>query len=133
MYEIVEVIKNNENKFIEVACPSDTCTHCSGSMFCNVKGKTFTAKVPKNFEKIEIGDRIKIYLPPARTISTSFITLMVPLLMFPLFFLLSPFKSEGYQFLFGILGIILGFIGVGIYFKVNKNKYYPKVIEKISE
>ncbi len=132
MYEIVEVVNNIDNKFVEVTCPPSTCTGCNGSMFCNLKGKTFSAKVPNDFEKINIGDRVKIYLPPARTISTSFITLMIPLLMFPLFFILSPFDSEGYKFLLGIFGVMLGFIAVGIYFYFSKNKYYPKVVEKIS-
>lgn len=132
MYEIVEVIKNNNNKIIEVACPTTTCKGCSGSMFCNMKGKTFSAKVPKDFEEIKIGDRVKIYLPPAKTISTSFITLMIPLLMFPIFFIFAPSSREGVKFLLGILGIILGFIGVGIYFKYTKSKYYPKVVEIIN-
>ncbi|MGD1815740.1 MAG: SoxR reducing system RseC family protein [Pleomorphochaeta sp.] len=133
MVEIVETIKINEDKSIEVACPTTTCKGCSGSMFCNMKGKTFSVKVDKDFEDIKIGDRLKIFLPPARTISTSFITLMIPLLMFPLFFIFAPTNSEGYKFLFGLLGIAIGFIGVGIYFHFTKSKYYPKVIEKINE
>ncbi len=133
MYEVVEVVKNNNNKEVEVTCPAEICSGCSGSMFCNVKGKTFNAKVPKDFEQINVGDKLKLYLPPAKTISSSFITLIVPLLLFPIFYLLSPFKGEGGNFLFGLLGIVIGFIAVAIYFKINKNKYYPKVVEKINE
>ena len=132
MVEIVEVVKINDNNSVEVTCPTTACKGCSGSMFCNVKGKTFSAKVDKDFEKINVGDNLKIYLPPARTISTSFITLMIPLLMFPIFYLLSPFNTEGYKFLFGLVGIVIGFVGVGIYFHFSKSKYYPKVLEKLN-
>jgi positive regulator of sigma E activity len=131
MIEIVEVVGINDKNCVEVTCPTTACKSCSGNMFCNVKGKTFKAKVDDNFEEINIGDSLKIYLPPGRTISTSFITLMVPLLMFPIFFLLLPSSSEGYKFLAGIVGIIIGFIAVGTYFYFSKSKYYPKVIEII--
>ena len=133
MVEIVEVIKINNDNSVEVACPATVCKGCSGSMFCNIKGKTFSAKFDKDFEKINTGDKLKIYLPPARTISTSFITLMIPLLMFPIFFMLFPSTKEAYKFLAGISGIIIGFIGVGIYFHFSKSKYFPKVIEKITD
>ncbi|MCY1152311.1 MAG: SoxR reducing system RseC family protein [Sphaerochaetaceae bacterium] len=132
MVEIVEVVKINNDNSVEVTCPTTACKGCSGNMFCNVKGKTFSAKVDKGFEKINVGDSLKIFLPPARTISTSFITLMIPLLMFPIFYLLSPAAKESFKFLSGILGIALGFVGVGIYFHYSKNKYYPRVVEKLN-
>lgn len=128
MYETVEVINKNLKKHIvEVACPRTICEGCAGSMFCNVKGKTFDAFVPKEFEQVKVGDKARVFLPPARTISSTFITLIIPLLCFPLFYLIFPIESIMFHFLISVLGIILGFIGVAIYFKKSKFKYVPSV------
>jgi positive regulator of sigma E activity len=128
MYETVEVVKKNiENHIIEVTCPRTICENCSGSTFCNVKGKTFEAFVPSEFEEIQIGDKARLFLPTKRTISSTFITLMIPLLCFPLFYLIFPFKGDLMHFLMGILGIVAGFGGVALYFKKTKLHYIPSV------
>lgn len=128
MYETVEVIKKNiENHRIEVTCPRTICENCSGSTFCNVQGKLFEAFVPTEFEEIKIGDKARLFLPPARTISSTFITLMVPLLCFPLFYIIFPFNGVLIHFLMGVLGIVAGFGGVAIYFKKTKRNYIPAV------
>lgn len=128
MYETVEVInKNIEKHIIEVSCPRTICENCTGSSFCNVKGKTFDAIVPEEFKDIKVGDKARLFLPPKRTISSTFITLMIPLLCFPLFYVLFPVNSVLIHFLIGVLGIVAGFGGVAIYFKKTKLNYIPSV------
>jgi sigma-E factor negative regulatory protein RseC len=128
MYETVEVVtKNSKTHIIEVSCPRNVCENCSGDMFCNVKGKTFEAVVPSEFESIKVGDKAQLFLPPKRTISSTFITLMVPLLCFPLFYLVFPFENILLHFLMGVVGIVAGFIGVALYFKKSKLNYIPSV------
>lgn len=128
MYETVEVItKNTKNNTIEVSCPRSICENCSGDMFCNIKGKTFEAFVPEEFENIKVGDKARLFLPPKRTISTTFITLMIPLLCFPLFYLIFPFLAPLVRFLMGLIGIGIGFAGVALYFKKTKLNYVPTV------
>lgn len=133
MYERVEVIKKKNNNTIDVSCPTKACENCSGTMFCNVKGKTFEAIVDKEHESIKVGDQAELFLPPSRTISSTFITLMVPLLCFPLFYMIFPFKNEVLRFLISILGIAAGFFFVSIYFKKSKSKYVPTVSQVYSK
>lgn len=132
MVEIVEVVRMNDELSVEVTCPTSGCKSCSGHMFCNVKGKTFSAEVDKDFEQINPGDKLKIYLPPGRTIFSSFVTLIFPLLLFPLFYIMLPNAGEGMRFLFSIFGVAVGFALAAIYFHYSKSKYYPKVIEKVN-
>jgi positive regulator of sigma E activity len=128
MYEKVEVVRKNKSKnTVDVSCPTDACENCSGTMFCNVKGKTFEATINKEHDDIKVGDMAELYLPPNRTIFSTFMTLMVPLLCFPLFYMIFNVKNEGLHFLTGILGIVVGFLLVNLYFKKAKGKFVPTI------
>lgn len=129
MYERVEVVKKNSNNTIDVCCPTKACENCSGTAFCNVKGKTFEAYVKKEHADIKVGDQAELYLPPSRTISSTFITLMIPLLCFPLFYFIFPLENENLRFIISLLGIVVGFFFVNIYFKKTMGKYYPTVFK----
>jgi sigma-E factor negative regulatory protein RseC len=133
MYETVEVVKKNKDNMIDVSCPTTACENCSGNMFCNVKGKSFEAYVDPKFDDIKVGDKARLYLPPKKTISSTFITLMVPLLFFPLFYLIFPVGSVGLRFLISCIGVVVGFFAVSVYFKKSKSKYTPSVNYVYSE
>lgn len=131
MYEKVEVKQKNNDGTVEVACPTSACKGCKGNSFCNVKGKTFQAMIDKQLQaEIKPGDKVNVYLPPAKTIRTTFITLMIPLMMFPLFYFLFPLKADFARFLVSVGGVGVGFAGVGIYFHLRKKRYYPHVISR---
>jgi sigma-E factor negative regulatory protein RseC len=63
------------------------------------------------------------------------ITLIAPLLLFPIgyFLAVAAGLGEGPSFLIALGGIALGFVGVWIYFKKQKNHYLPVVASALSQ
>jgi len=129
MYQTVEVRKNHHDGTVEVACPESACQGCKNAQLCNVKDQSFDIKVEgTNKKTIAKGDEVKIFLPPGKTIGNTFLTLMVPLLCFPLFYLIFPIASEGLRFLIGFAGVFVGFGFVALFFKAKKKELYPEVV-----
>ncbi|NLK06394.1 MAG: SoxR reducing system RseC family protein [Spirochaetales bacterium] len=131
MFEIVTVTKIVSKQMLEVSCTSSACNGCKGEAFCNTKGKRFEAW-NKHMLPAEPGSTVEIYLQPGRTIAGTLITLIFPLLLFPLGYYLSGRFGSGElaSFFFGLLGILVGFLGVWIYFRSSQNHYLP-VVERI--
>ncbi len=134
MYEVVTVTKRLPSNKIEVVCNSSACRGCKGSAFCNTKGKRFEAWNEHNLP-VEEGQEVEIYLKPSRTIASTFITLIAPLLLFPAGYFLAVLAglSEGASFLIALGGIALGLVGVWLYFKKQQNHYLPVVDSILSE
>jgi sigma-E factor negative regulatory protein RseC len=134
MYEEVKVTKILSPDMLEVSCSSAACNGCKGGAFCNTKNKRFEAF---NEEKLSVkqGSTVKIYLKPSRTIAGTLITLILPLLLFPVAYYLSKLAhlGEGASFLIAIGGIAVGFIGVYLYFKKKEKHYLPVVEQVLSE
>lgn len=134
MFEIVTVTKIVSKQMLEVSCTSSACNGCKGEAFCNTKGKRFEAW-NKHMLPARIGSTVEIYLQPGRTIAGTLITLIFPLLLFPAGYHLSDMLGSGElaSFLFGILGILVGFLGVWFYFRRSQAHYLPVVERILSE
>lgn len=130
MYEHVTVEHIDPSGTVFVGCDAKSCENCSGSMFCNVKHKTFPAKNPDAVE-LQPGDIVELYLPPGKTVFSTFLTLMVPLALFPAGYYLAGLftaqASELMRFFFGIGGVAVGFLFAWLFFRKRKNSYLPVV------
>lgn len=134
MFEIVTVTKIVSKQMLEVSCTSSACNGCKGEAFCNTKGKRFEAW-NKHMLPAKPGSTVEIYLQPGRTIAGTLITLIFPLLLFPLGYYLSQMSGTGElaSFFFGLLGILVGFLGVWLYFRSRQAHYLPVVERILSE
>jgi sigma-E factor negative regulatory protein RseC len=139
MYEHAVVVASGTNRKITVTCSTSSCGECHAGAFCSAKGKTFIAKNTHDL-KLHKGDEIELYLPPGKTLFAGFITLLVPLILFPVgYFLpnaLAQEPKELTRILAGFAGIIIGFIISGIFSRVKANEYMPnitRIIEKEAE
>ncbi|MDD7202661.1 MAG: SoxR reducing system RseC family protein [Sphaerochaetaceae bacterium] len=130
MYEQVIVKEVISKDLVKVSCSTSACTGCKSAAFCNTKGREFEATNDKRFP-LESGMVVSLYLPPARTIASTLITLMVPLLGFPLFYFLSSSLGEKGATLLGFLGVAVGFVLVAIYFRHQRRRYLPSVASVI--
>ncbi len=84
---------------------------------------------------LEKGDRVEIHLKTGRTIGGTLLTLIAPLLLFPLGYYTAKSlgAGEGICTLIALGSIALGFVGVWIYFKVNEHSYLPTVKRVIKD
>ncbi|NCB00584.1 MAG: Fis family transcriptional regulator [Spirochaetia bacterium] len=130
MYEVAQVVNIKNNSHITVACNTSACESCHAGALCSTKGKTFTAK--NSSEKpLKKGDMVELYLPPGKTIFAGFITLMVPLILFPIGYYLAmaflPTSSELIHILIGVGGIAVGFFLSGMFSKIQSSQYTPEI------
>ncbi len=134
MYEIVTITKVLPKQMVEVVCLSSACAGCKGETFCNTKGKKFEAFNTDNLNLAE-GDQVELFLTTGRTIAGTLITLIFPLLLFPVAYFLAKFGnlSEGPAFLSGLAGILVGFVLVFFYFRKTKAKYMPTITRVSAE
>lgn len=133
MYE-KGIVRKVSDKTVTVSCGTEeSCKGCK-SIFCSKKDRIFSVRNPKKIE-VEKGDEVEIYFSPGKTIFESFLVLIMPLLMFILFYfacdLIFDFKKEIYKVISGITGIAVGFISVFIYGKIRQNKDIPVLIKKV--
>lgn len=124
---VVEILPHD----VVLGCITSSCESCAGNSFCNVQGKTFTAKNPKAFP-LKVGDTVEVFLPPGKTIASGFMILMVPLIMFLLAVIgikaLNPSASEGLQALAGFIGMAAGFLIGYIFGQIKKHSYQPVIV-----
>ncbi len=110
--------------------PREECESC-GSTFCSVKERVFTARNSHEFS-LQIGDSVVADLPTGKTILAGFMALMLPLLLFAAFYLLSvhlfQVSSEGIKVLFGTAGMGLGFGVTFLVKKIQKGGEYPEIV-----
>ena len=136
MYEHAIVTSIGENHQISVTCQTESCANCKGGMFCSVKGKTFIA-TNSNDLPLNTGDEVELYLPPGKTVFSGFITLLFPLLLFPLGYylpsLLSSDPTELIKAMCGLIGIVLGFVIGRIFSQVKGKEYMPTITRTIEK
>lgn len=128
MYQNVYVNSvNPENGLITVGCASRACENCHSSLFCNNKNQTFEVRNPDSLE-IREGDFIRIYLPPGKTILASAMLFVLPLVFFPVFYLIAPFDNVFIKAFIGIGGGALGFLCSYFYFRKKKLEMMPTAV-----
>ncbi|NLZ77831.1 MAG: SoxR reducing system RseC family protein [Spirochaetales bacterium] len=134
MLEVVTVHDVRGKDRIRVSCSSAACNGCKGGLFCNTKKRVFDVS---NVDGLAIrkGDRVEIHLETRRTIGGTLLTLIAPLLLFPLGYHIAKGlgAGEGLSTLIALGSIALGFVGVWIYFKVNEHSYLPTVRRVVEE
>lgn len=134
MYEHAVVSSIEQNGKITVTCGSSACSSCKSSTFCSTKGRSFPARLEQGV-KPAIGDTVELYLPPGKTATSSFIALLLPLLLFPVGFyltqLVSPESSELVKVAFGFTGIAMGFVIARIFTKIKGDSFMPTVTKVI--
>lgn len=130
MYEDVTVTSIEQDSLITVTCNSVACGSCGAKGLCNVKNKKFTARNDRAFQ-VKEGDRVRIFLPPGKTILSSFMTLIFPIIFFPLAYLLAKFwiTSELAAIGIGLLGVAFGFLITWLFSRSRSRHYIPEVIE----
>lgn len=112
---------------------SQTCKSCAGSPFCNVRERTYEAVIDPGVSVSE-GDPVRVYLPPGKTILAGFMVLILPLILFLLFFTAAGrffgVAGEGLKALFGVFGLGLGFLISFLFSRVTRKKNMPRIIGK---
>lgn len=136
MYEHVIVESVNRDGTVSVGCDAKACGNCSGNMFCNVKHRTFPAKNPQRIPLVP-GDVAEVFLPPGKTVFSTFMTLMVPLALFPAGYFvasaLAPQAGELVKFFAGIGGVMVGFLIAWAFFRKRKNSYIPVIASVVAD
>ncbi len=133
MYEAGKIIKIN-NKIVSVKCEkSEQCKSCS-STFCNVKDRRFKALNSSNIE-LNIDDTVEVYISPGKTILSSFVVLIFPLIMFIAGYFLSGkifhFQTDALKAAGGAAGLFMGFIASFIFNMFKKNQNLPVITRKL--
>ncbi len=133
MYETAKVTEINNN-IVTVHCEkSEHCKSCSSS-FCNVKTRHFKTLNSKNLD-LEKGDLVEIYISPGKTIFSSFIVLIFPLILFIAGYYFSGklfnFQSDALRAAGGALGLFAGFILSFIFNMIKKNQSLPVITGKL--
>lgn len=132
MKETAKVVKIENDAITLCFTEHEGCKECSSS-FCSIKEKLFTAGNPKGF-KLEEGMFVRVYLEPKRTIAYTSLVLIVPLLLFVLFYIGSQrilhIGPEIFQIGIGVLGLALGFLISYVVMKKHRESATP-VIEEI--
>lgn len=133
MYEAGRIIKIN-NKVATLKCGKpEECKSCSSS-FCNVKDRRFKALNSNNLD-IQIDDTVEVYISPGKTIMSSFIVLIFPLLMFIAGYFLSGvifnFQTDALKAAGGAAGLFIGFILSFLFNMLKKNQHLPVITKKL--
>ena len=125
---VLEDVKGNE---VKVGCNRTACEGCHGSFFCNNKDSSFDAFIDEQIE-LHKGDKVIIDMPSGKTITSIFMSLGLPLIMFlPGYFIGKALgKTDVWALVGALCSVALGF-GIGfLYFRKRKKQFMPRVEEK---
>ena len=133
---IIKVEENRALVCIEEIVPTEgggngNCVSCGHD---NKAKRDIWAKYSKD-KKLQISDKVEIYYPPGKTIKAAFLILILPIFLFFLFYYLSGilFKlhNDFLSGLYGLGGIVTGFLINLILYQFNKNSRLPEITRKI--
>lgn len=132
MTETAMVIEKLDDQVKLKIIKGEECASCEGHS-CTLEGREFTARNTKGIQ-LDIGDTVRVYLPPGKAILASFMILIFPLILFLLFYFVSgslfPAVSEGIRALFGVAGLAGGF-GFSLLLRSrNKEEQMPEIVRK---
>jgi positive regulator of sigma E activity len=132
MYEC-GVVQKITDKIVTIKCGTNsTCAACK-SPICSKKDRIFEVRNTQGFELAE-GDEVEFLLPSGRTVFESFLVLILPLLLFIVFYYIGKgifgADSEGKNILCGVLGIANGFLIALFYKRLRGSKDIPIITRK---
>jgi len=134
MTEVGTVIAQNNNQVTLSYERHEGCKNC-GSNFCNIESRQIVAINSKHLP-LNQGDKVKIYVETGRTVFSSFLLLILPLILFIAGYLLSdnvlPNAGEFIRIGAGAAGLAVGFIGAYFYSRSRKEKDFPQIVEKVA-
>ncbi len=135
MTERAKVLEVHDSKVELGFCDNEACKSCAGSI-CKVEEKHYSAVNERGLD-LHAGDLVDVFIDPGGTLFASFMLLIVPLLLFFLFYLLGEallsVSSETGRVALGVLGLALGFGGNLYLGKKRKGREtLPKIIRKVS-
>ena len=124
-------IEDKKGERLIAGCDKSSCEGCKASFFCTSKKASFDVLNPDKIP-LEKGDQAIIDLPPKKTLFTVFMSLGLPLIMFVPGYIIGRLLSEneGIQLLTSLLGVALGFCISALFFRFNKKKYTPVIVDK---
>lgn len=118
-----------ETGLVTVGCAGGACEGCKASFFCTNKFQTFEVRNPEALS-VKPGDRVRVFLPPGRTILSTLILFGLPLVLFAVLYLLIPAKNEFIKAFWGIGGGALGFLLAYLFFRARRKELTP-ILEEI--
>ncbi len=108
------------------------CKSCK-NIFCKADDRVFTAE-NRNGLEVHPGDTVVVYLQGGKTIQSTFIVLISPLILFVLFFLLAQrglkIENEIVKIVFGFFGLALGFLVSFLVSRKGKKTSLPLIVEQ---
>lgn len=111
MTQLVTVVQT-ENSLLVQNDDISSAKAATSRRFWGVRERAYSVLNPKDLAVAE-GDTVEIYLPPGRTVASSALTFLFPLLLFPLGYVLAgrliPGLGEGLSFLIGFGALLSGF------------------------
>jgi positive regulator of sigma E activity len=108
------------------------CKSCK-NIFCKAGDRVFTAE-NRNGLDVHPGDTVVVYLQGGKTIQSTFIVLIAPLILFILFFLLAQgglkLENEIVKIGFGFIGLALGFLVSFLVSRKGGKTSMPLIVEQ---
>ena len=123
-------IEEKKGERIIAGCDKSLCDGCKASFFCTSKKASFDVLNPDEIP-LEKGDQAIIDMPTKKTLFTIFMSLGFPLIMFIPGYLIGKAisESQGVQLLTSLAGVAVGFIISAVFFRLNKKKYTPVIVD----
>jgi len=114
MYTVAQVKGILSDGTVEMGCLTDACQGCKAEMFCNNKGLTEYPALNPHKVELKKGDFAELYLPPGKTVLSTALVFALPLILFPIGYLVLRFGT-GLDELYCALG---GFGAMAIAFGI---------------
>lgn len=130
MYTITTVKQINTDNTVVVGCSNKACNGCKAEMFCNNKNDTeFVARNDKKIQ-LTIGQKVELFLPPGKTVLSTALVFVLPLILFPVgYLLMKNFTNlnEIYCAFGGIVCMAIAFVFAACISIKNKKALMPIV------
>lgn len=132
MKETATVLKVENNTVLCKFHEQEGCKSCK-NIFCKANDRVFTAE-NRNRLDLQPGDIVVVYLQAGKTIQSSFIVLIFPLILFFLFFLFAQrglqLKTEIANIGLGLIGLALGFLVSFFFSRKSQKTSMPLIMER---
>lgn len=125
---VVSKVSKNNIVSLKTDCLK-SCEGCKGSMFCKQKDMAFDAAC--GTFNLNVNDKVRVYLPKKRTIISTTILFILPIIIMGIFLYLGSVKiiSVPLSALLSIIGVLVTFFSMYFYNKINDKKNLPIVVE----